>query len=187
MKSVKPLTKLISDHEGLVAWKYHEKVNLVVVPENFSGAVPSEIPASVSVVHPDFIRESVAKKQRLDESSYYGNKKEVKVDPECLPEAANVEEPEPPKKKQKTGGGVIWYYKSDLRKKGDAGWSPYSSEDSQQLEKGHQDKTRIVKLNSVYKADLKEMIQFRIEDTSRQRPIKRVLLGGDATNTENSD
>ena len=87
------------------------KVNLVVVPENFSGAVPSEIPASVSVVHPDFIRESgtsksnskgtalftvliVAKKQRLDESSYYGNKKEVKVDPECLPEAANVEEPE---------------------------------------------------------------------------------------------
>ena len=31
------------------------------------------------------------------------------------------------------------------------------------------------------------MIQFRIEDTSRQRPIKRVLLGGDATNTENSD
>ncbi|KAH3765255.1 hypothetical protein Pelo_2779 [Pelomyxa schiedti] len=68
-----------------------------------------------------------------------------------------------------------WFYKGDLRFKGDDGWEPYTYADSAKLEDAYQEDKTTVKLNSKYRVNLPEMYQYRTDDESRQRPIKRVV------------
>lgn len=68
---------------------------------------------------------------------------------------------------------MTWYYKSDLRFKGDEGWTLYSFEESEKIEKAYKAKDSVVKLNNTYKINLDKKIQYRIDDESRQRDIKR--------------
>lgn len=77
---------------------------------------------------------------------------------------------------------VTWQYKIDLRKADDKNeaWSNYSAADSGVIEAGHQvflksSKRKVVaKLNDQYSVHFKDLVQFRVEDRSRQRPVRRV-------------
>jgi ubiquitin-protein ligase len=62
---------------------------------------------------------------------------------------------------------MSWFWK------GDDGWVEYKEEDAKKLEQGHKKGQKAVKLNDTYKVDLKEMMQFRIDDPDKQREIKR--------------
>jgi ubiquitin-protein ligase len=61
---------------------------------------------------------------------------------------------------------------------GDGGkWTTYSEEDSETLETAHRRGQSVVKLNDQYKVQLKgdgSMQQFRIDDTSRRRDVRRI-------------
>lgn len=70
---------------------------------------------------------------------------------------------------------AVWYYKKDLRFKGNKGWSPYSKDFSDAIEQGFQAKEKSIVLNKTWKVDYKQKLQYRITDESRNRPIKRVL------------
>mmetsp|Transcript_10594 Transcript_10594/g.14506 ORF Transcript_10594/g.14506 Transcript_10594/m.14506 type:complete len:135 (+) Transcript_10594:75-479(+) len=68
---------------------------------------------------------------------------------------------------------MSWFFKSDLRYKGDIGWTAYADDESEIIEEAYQNGKTIVKVNDKYKIDLEKMFQYRITDTTKQREVKR--------------
>ena len=71
---------------------------------------------------------------------------------------------------------MSWFFKSDLRYKGDIGWTAYDEDENEIIEEGYQVITSIligfnlvkngktiVKVNDKYKIDLEKMFQYRYE------------------------
>jgi hypothetical protein len=81
------------------------------------------------------------------------------------------------KKKAKSAGE--WQFKVDLRKSDDddSAWQGYSAHDNGRIEtacRTRSDDDDDFELNSTYSISFAEMIQFRVDDRERQRPIRRV-------------
>eukprot|EP01098_Paradermamoeba_levis_P003434 TRINITY_DN1566_c0_g1_i1.p1 TRINITY_DN1566_c0_g1~~TRINITY_DN1566_c0_g1_i1.p1 ORF type:complete len:135 (-),score=55.52 TRINITY_DN1566_c0_g1_i1:52-456(-) len=68
---------------------------------------------------------------------------------------------------------MAWFFKSDLRYKGDIGWTPYSEEESEKIEEAYKAGKKVAQVNDKYKINLKEMFQYRVDDTNKQREVKR--------------
>lgn len=94
---------------------------------------------------------------------------------------ATVPAPPPPLAAVKK---IVWQYKCDLRK-GDAkseAWQPYSAADSTTIETGYQEylknkrraKTKEVVINPTYGVHFIDMVQFRQDDRTRQRAVRRI-------------
>eukprot|EP00727_Mastigamoeba_balamuthi_P010061 m51a1_g5678 hypothetical protein (137) ;mRNA; f:965644-966234 len=73
-----------------------------------------------------------------------------------------------------------WFFKSDLRFKGDEGWTPYTDDESRAIERAYQDGRKNYALNAKYRIRFDDMVQHRTDDESRQRAIKREARGHDA-------
>ena len=80
-----------------------------------------------------------------------------------------------------------WQFKADLRKanKNDKAWQDYPTADSDLMEKHFEPynnattakekkKLERINLNATYGADFEDLIQYRLDDENRQRPIRRV-------------
>jgi hypothetical protein len=80
-----------------------------------------------------------------------------------------------PKKKLKTAP-VDWQFKVDLTKDDDdaTAWQSYGAHDSGRLEAAARTRDEEFELNSTYSVSFADMIQFRVDDHDRQRPIRRV-------------
>jgi hypothetical protein len=61
----------------------------------------------------------------------------------------------------------------ERRFKGDVGWTPYDKDDSKKIEEAYQAGKKTFQLNDSYKLTFEKMFQFRIDDTTKQRDIKR--------------
>jgi len=62
---------------------------------------------------------------------------------------------------------MSWSWKTDN------GWKAYDEADGEKIEKAKQKGQKMFKLNDTYKIDFANMIQFRIDDPTRQRDIRR--------------
>jgi hypothetical protein len=80
-----------------------------------------------------------------------------------------------PKKKLKTAP-ADWQFKVDLAKDDDdaTAWQSYGAHDSGRLEAAARRRDEEFELNSTYSVSFADMIQFRVDDRDRQRPIRRV-------------
>jgi len=68
---------------------------------------------------------------------------------------------------------MTWYFKSDLRLKGDVGWTKYDEDENDILEDAYQADKKTVKISNKYRVDFHEMLQYRVDDKTKQRDIKR--------------
>jgi len=68
---------------------------------------------------------------------------------------------------------MSWFYRGDLRCKGEQGWSPYEKDESDKIERSYQKGKKEVKLNDKYKINIEGMYQFRTSDESKQREVRR--------------
>eukprot|EP01122_Echinamoeba_exundans_P006630 TRINITY_DN1903_c0_g1_i1.p1 TRINITY_DN1903_c0_g1~~TRINITY_DN1903_c0_g1_i1.p1 ORF type:complete len:661 (+),score=162.41 TRINITY_DN1903_c0_g1_i1:318-2300(+) len=70
---------------------------------------------------------------------------------------------------------MSWFWKSDLRAAptNAAAWTAYSATDNEIIEKAWAKKKIDVALNNTYTISFGDMIQFRNDDYTRQRPVKR--------------
>jgi len=69
-----------------------------------------------------------------------------------------------------------WWFKKDLRLRDDKeeGWAAYSIGDTDAIEKAFRAKKESLLLNDKYTINLKEMMQYRNDDSYKQRPVRRI-------------
>eukprot|EP00467_Chlorarachnion_reptans_P025443 CAMPEP_0114537670 /NCGR_PEP_ID=MMETSP0109-20121206/29706_1 /TAXON_ID=29199 /ORGANISM="Chlorarachnion reptans, Strain CCCM449" /LENGTH=320 /DNA_ID=CAMNT_0001721583 /DNA_START=346 /DNA_END=1308 /DNA_ORIENTATION=- len=82
--------------------------------------------------------------------------------------------------------GAIWRWKSNLEADDSDknAWITYPEKEAIALEKAYKKKSKSVRLNRKYSADLSEMVQFQTNDEFRQRPIKREKITVAQTTTK---
>jgi len=80
---------------------------------------------------------------------------------------------------KRVADSVKWYWKKDLRLKDDnvAAWQIYSKADTKTLEAAFASNEESCELEKKYQVDLKEMVQSRLSDDNKQRPVRRIAEG----------
>jgi len=82
------------------------------------------------------------------------------------------------KDKKTPATAIVWYWLKDLEKgeHDPTSWEPYSYADCKKIEAAYAKGSKKMNVNKNYAADFKDMIQYRIDDSYRQRKIKRVEI-----------
>eukprot|EP00727_Mastigamoeba_balamuthi_P004973 m51a1_g14474 hypothetical protein (341) ;mRNA; r:686979-688551 len=84
-------------------------------------------------------------------------------------------EPDPAAPERPVAPAALWLWC------GDAEWTPYGPGDASRLEAAYQEGRQQVQLNEVYVVSLESLVQFRINDPTRQRAVRRVAPGPEPT------
>eukprot|EP00760_Papus_ankaliazontas_P018590 PhM_4_TR17551/c0_g1_i1/m.72345/K06641/CHK2; serine/threonine-protein kinase Chk2 len=84
----------------------------------------------------------------------------------------------PTKREREATAGPKWFWKHnvDAADSDESAWTEYSDDINARLETAHTRKFKSCKLTEEYRASLKDLFQYRTDDPTRQRPIKRVLF-----------